>query len=236
MRPRSSWLAITALLALPGCWSHIDDHCRGCTVLSERAPDLPQLRGDGPAAVLLVHGAFGFGDEWDAVVDALRKANLEFVAWSWSGPWRSPPRSTARFATALQRMLDALPAAVPELVVIAHSAGGALIENAARRVRVPDGHRLRVLAVAPARSNLSASRDPRFSDDAMGQSLVFSQRTLTRVPPGVSIEEYLTEDQPAVAEPVEPGFSRSYLGARVDHNGSVPLVVLPVVEQLAHRR
>jgi hypothetical protein len=141
-------------------------------------------------------------------------------------------------------MLDALPAAVPELVVIAHSAGGALIENAARRVRVPEGHRLRVLAIAPARSNLSASRDPRFSDDAMGQTLVFSQRTLTRLPPAVSIEEYLTEDQPVEThsqasgggERVEAGFSRSYLGARVDHNGSVALVALPIVEQLSHRR
>ena len=232
---------LASTLATTSCWYHIDDHCPGCTVLSERAPDPPRLRADSPATVLLVHGAFGFGDEWDQVVPALRKHNIDFVAWSWGGPWRSPPKSMARFASALQGLIDTLPPSVRELIVIAHSAGGGLIENAARRVRVPAGHTLRVMAIAPARVNLSAARDGRFSDEAMAQTVSLSQPPLTPVPPHVAIEEYLTDDAPAAGapdagEPGEPRLRRIYLGAAVGHNESVPLVALPAIEELARRR
>jgi pimeloyl-ACP methyl ester carboxylesterase len=227
--------AVVAALSPSGCWQHIDDHCPGCTVLSERAPDLPRLREDTPATVLLVHGAFGFGDEWDAVVAALQKGGIDFVAWSWRGPWRSPSRSAARFTAVLQGMLDALPAGVTELLVIAHSAGGALAENAVPRVRVPEGKRLRVLAIEPARANLSAPRDRRFSDQALAQTLSVGQRPLDPVPPRVSVEEYFADDAPSAPRADEPGFHRVFLGAHVDHNEAVRLVALPAVERMGER-
>src|SRR4051812_5183884 len=103
---RAAVLIAVVAATSSGCWQHIDDHCPGCTILSERAPDLPWLRDDSPATVFLVHGAFGFGPEWDDVVAALKKEKIDFVAWSWRGPWRSPSISTARFAAVLQGLLD----------------------------------------------------------------------------------------------------------------------------------
>ncbi len=232
--------ALVAVVAFTGagCRTYMADHCPGCTVLSERAPDLPRLRSDTPATVVLVHGAFGFGPEWDEVVAALRKADIDFVSWSWDGPWRSQPRSTARFAAVLQGLLDAQPPGVPEVVVIAHSAGGALVDNAARRVRVPEGRRLRVLAIAPAQANLSASIDRRFSDEALAQTLVVTQPPLPPVPPRVTVEIYHTDDEPppGARPPDEQGVRRSYLGDAVGHDESVRVVALPVVEALSSRR
>lgn len=230
-------LAVTlaaVTLAGAGCRTHIEDHCPGCTILSERAPDLPRLRADTPATVLLVHGAFGFGPEWDEVVAALQKTPIEFYAWSWGGPWNGPSRATARFAAVLQGLLDTQPRSVHELVVMAHSAGGALIHNAARLVRVPEGKHLRVLSIDAAQANLSAARDRRFSDEALAQTLVVSQRPLGPLPPRVSIEEFLTDDEPPPGQrPAdEPGVRRVYLGAGVTHSESVPLSVLPVIREL----
>ena len=62
------WLA----LAAAGCWNAVDAHCPGCAVVSERAPRLPSLPPDTRAVVIIVHGAFGFGDEWREVVDTVR--------------------------------------------------------------------------------------------------------------------------------------------------------------------
>ena len=68
-----SMRAAAALLSIlaAGCWNSVDEHCRRCTIVRERAPRLAPAPPATHAVVILVHGAFGFGREWTTVRGAL---------------------------------------------------------------------------------------------------------------------------------------------------------------------
>src|SRR5947209_16576257 len=126
-----------AFLLVSGCWHAVEDHCPGCLVLSERAlAPLPILPSSTRAIVILVHGAFGFGNEWRPVVDeARRHPDLLLAAFAWSGPFsRKPSLPAEMLRRTVQQALDDAPAQA-EVLVIAHSAGGPLTAYVAPRLR-----------------------------------------------------------------------------------------------------
>jgi pimeloyl-ACP methyl ester carboxylesterase len=218
-----------------GCWNAIDAHCPGCAIVSERAATLPAIARDRRALVILVHGAFGFGDEWRVVVDAVRaQPRTALVAFAWSGPWTRKPSLPAE---ALRRLLQqAVDESAPptRILVIAHSAGGALASYAAERLRVPPGVRVEILSIAaPSGMNLAPYRPERQVDTPLGFAVGGRQAAPGAIAVGVEFVEYVTADPPAHPAPPRPGVRRVYLGARVGHNESVGLAALPVVRALA---
>jgi pimeloyl-ACP methyl ester carboxylesterase len=226
---------VLALAALAGgCWNAVDTHCPRCVIVSERAPAMPAVRPDTRAVVILVHGAFGFGDEWREVVDIVRaRRGTALVAFSWGGPWtRKPSLAAEALRRMIQRAVDDAPPGA-EILVIAHSAGGALTSYAGERLRVPPGRRVRILSIAaPAGMNLAPYRPAREVDTPLGFAVGGEQAPPGPIAPGVDYVEYLTADAPAHAPPARPGVRRVYLGARVGHVESVRVAALPVVRAL----
>ena len=237
MMPNGS-TRIAAVLAsavtLAGCWNAVDSHCPRCTVVSERAPTLPAIAPDTRAVVILVHGAFDFGDEWREVVDTVRaRPRTAMVAFSWSGPWtRKPSLAAEALLRIVQRAVDDSPPGA-EILVIAHSAGGALTSYAGERLRVPPGRRVRMLSIAaPEGMNLAPSRPARDVDTPLGFAVGGEQPPLGPIAPRIEYVEYVTADAPAHAPPARPGVRRVYLGARVGHVESVRVAALPIVRAL----
>jgi pimeloyl-ACP methyl ester carboxylesterase len=225
-------LAIAAIAA--GCWNAVDTHCVRCAVVSERAPLLPPIAPDTRAVVVLVHGAFGFGDEWREVVDTVRqKKRTALVAFAWGGPWtRKPSLAAEALLRILQRAVDDAPPGA-EILVIAHSAGGALTSYAGERLRLPPGRRVRILSIAaPEGMNLSPYRPAREVDTPLGFAVGGEQPPLGPIARGVEYVEYATADPPAHAPRARAGVRRVYLGARVGHVESVRVAALPIVRAL----
>ncbi len=230
----STWIARmlalgVSLTAVSGCWNAVESHCPACAIVGERAPALPRLPGDTRAVVILVHGAFGFGDEWRGVVAAARaRPKTVLLAFSWSGPWTRKPSLPAE---ALRRLVQtAVDEAPPraEVLVIAHSAGGALASYVGERLRVPAGRRVSILSIAaPEGMNLAPYRPEREVDTPLGFAVGGSQPAPGPIAAGVDYVEYLTADPPAHPAAARPGVRRVYLGARVGHNESVGLAALP---------
>ena len=104
-------LALAAAVVVAGCWNAVASHCSGCVIVSERAPALPRIARDSSAVVILVHGAFGFGDEWRGVVDAVRaRPKTMMLAFAWSGPWtRKPSLAAEALLAVVQRAIDDAP-------------------------------------------------------------------------------------------------------------------------------
>lgn len=232
----STRIAATLALAcaVGGCWNAVDAHCPRCVIVSERAPSPPPFRQDTRAVVILVHGAFGFGDEWRDVVAAARaRPKTALLAFAWGGPWTRKPNLPAEaLRHLLQREIDEAPPRA-QILVIAHSAGGALTSYAAERLHVPSGRRVRILSIAaPEGMNLSPYRPEREVDTPLGFAVGGEQAPPGPIAPGVDYVEYETADAPAHPAPARPGVRRVYLGARVGHNESVPLAALPVVRAL----
>ena len=208
----STWIALALLLAAggAGCWNAVDAHCPGCAIVSERAPVLPSVRRDARAVVILVHGAFGFGDEWREVVAAVRaRPRTQLFAFAWSGPFtRNPSLAAEALRRVLQRAVDEAPSAA-EILVIAHSAGGALASYAGERLLVPPGRRVRILSIAaPEGMNLAPYRPARDVDTPLGFAVGGEQPPLGPIAPGVDYTEYLTADAPAHPTPTCPRSSR----------------------------
>jgi pimeloyl-ACP methyl ester carboxylesterase len=227
-------LALGAALGVGGCWNAVDTHCGGCVIVSERAPALPPLKPSTRAVVILVHGAFGFGDEWRGVVAAVRaRPKTAMVAFAWGGPWtRKPSLAAEALLRVVQRAIDDAPAHA-QILVIAHSAGGALTSFVGERLRVPAGRRVKILSIAaPEGMNLSPYRPEREVDTPLGFAIGGEQEPLGPIAPGVEYVEYATADAPAQAPPARPGVRRVYLGARVGHNESVGLAALPALHAL----
>ena len=234
-------LALAATLALGGCWNAVVTHCPECSIVSDRAPFLPPLRPDTRAVVILVHGAFGFGDEWRQVVETVRaRPHAELVAFSWSGPWtRKPSLPAEALRRLVQRAVDAAPPRA-EILVLAHSAGGALASYVAERLRVPAGRRVRVVSIAaPEGMNLSPYRPEREVDTPLGFAVGGEQSPPRPIAPGVDYVEYVTDDPPPPPPPgspppprARPGVRRVYLGHRVGHTESVGVAALPIVRAL----
>ncbi|HEY1585293.1 MAG TPA: alpha/beta fold hydrolase, partial [Polyangia bacterium] len=150
-------LPLALTIALGGCWNMVVTHCPQCTIVSDRAPSLPPLRPDTHTVVILVHGAFGFGDEWRQVVDTIHAhPHTELIAFSWNGPWtRKPSLAADALRKLVQRALDEAPPRA-QILLLAHSAGGALARYVAERLRVPQGRRVRIVSIAaPPGMNLA---------------------------------------------------------------------------------
>jgi len=227
-------LTLTLGVGLAGCWNAVDAHCPGCAIVSERAPATPAVQPDTRAIVILVHGAFGFGDEWRPVVEAVRaRPRTALLAFAWRGPWtRKPSLAAESLRRLVQRAIDDAPPRA-QILVIAHSAGGALTSYAAERLRVPPGRRVRILSIAaPDGMNLSPYRPEREVDTPLGFAVGGEQAPPGPIAPGVDYVEYETADAPAHPAVARSGVRRVYLGARVGHNESVRVAALPVVGAL----
>jgi hypothetical protein len=230
----STRIALVLVLA-GGCWNAVDTHCPRCVIVSDRAAAMPAVRPDTRAVVILVHGAFGFGDEWREVVDAVRaRPHTALLAFSWGGPWTRKPSLAAE---ALRRVVQRAVVVAPpgaEILVIAHSAGGALTSYVGERLRVPPRRRVRILSIAaPDGMNLSPYRPEREVDTPLGFAVGGEQAPLGPIAPGIDYVEYLTADSPAHPPPGRAGVRRVYLGARVGHIESVQVAAMPVVRALA---
>lgn len=218
-------LLLLGLLLCGGCWYHVEDYCAGCTLVDHRRVAVPRPRPGARTQVVLVHGAFGFGDEWLPVLSELRRApELTFFAWTWPGPFHNPPRDARRLGAELQALLDQLPPSIEEILVLAHSAGGLISNLAGRHLRVPPGRRVTIALLDPAFRPALASADEYLP-----------------VPPGVTMRVYLAQPAPSPSSPPgpeapDPAFAtdlpREYLGD-VGHNPMVGMVALPL---LAARR
>ncbi len=219
------------LVLVPGCWNAVERHCAGCAIVGERAPSLPPVPAATRAVVILVHGAFGFGEEWRPVVEAVRaRARAALVAFSWSGPWtRKPTLAAEALRRVVQAAIDDAPAGA-EVLVIAHSAGGALTAYVGERLRVRAGRRVRIAAIAAAEGiNVAPYRPAREVDTPLGFAVGGTQPPLGPIADGVEYVDYVTADAPAQATAARPGVRRVYLGARVGHNASVAVAALPLV-------
>jgi pimeloyl-ACP methyl ester carboxylesterase len=220
---------VLATILVGGCWNHVEDHCTGCAIVNERTPRLPPLGPSTRAVVILVHGAFGFGREWEPVVAAARaRRDTVLVAFAWSGPWTRRPSLAAQALVGLaQAAVDAAPAEA-EVLVIAHSAGGALARFAGERLRVPAGRRVRILSIAaPAEMNVAPYRPEREVNTPLGVAVGGEQAPRGPIAPGVEFVELVTADRPARPPAEEPRLERVWLGARVGHNEAVARAALP---------
>jgi hypothetical protein len=222
-------VAALALAVLCGCENWPDDHCPGCRIVERASDPLPRI-GAARALVVLVPGAFGFGEEWRAVVTELQAERVPFAVFWWRGPFKDMWRDVAALAGVLQRALDE--AGARPVLVIAHSAGGLLVESAGRRVRPRPGQRMRVVAIA-APTALTKGLAPYHLEEhvntPLGLAIGGVEEQQPPWPPGVELTEYFADDAPAGA-PADP--RRIYLGARVGHNESVAVAALPLVRAL----
>ena len=232
----STRIAMMLALALGagGCWNAVDTHCPRCAIVSERAPVLPPIPPDTRSVVILVHGAFGFGEEWRAVVDAVRaRPQTVMAAFAWGGPWtRKPSLAAVALGRIVQAAIDQAPPRAT-ILVVAHSAGGALTSYVGEHVRARAGQRVTILSIAaPEGMNLSPYTPEREVDTPLGFAVGGTQAPLGPIAAGVEYVEYATADPPKHPPPPRAGVRRVYLGARVGHNESVRLAALPVVNAL----
>lgn len=231
---RLASLACLATLA-GGCWNNIQEHCRRCVIVDEHVPRLPAMAPDTRAVVILVHGAFGFGDEWQPLVTAVRaRPHAALVAFGWSGPFaRNPSRAAEALLQLVQVAVDEAPPAA-DILVIAHSAGGALAEFAAERLRVPQGRHVRIASIAaPAGMNLAPFHPATKVNTPLGIAVGGEQAPKGPIAANVDFTAYATADPPtSSADAAQPGVHRVWLGASVSHNGSVALAGLPLIDAL----
>jgi pimeloyl-ACP methyl ester carboxylesterase len=225
---------LLAVMLVCGCWHAVEDHCPGCLVLSQCT--LTPLPATAKTIVILVHGALGFGEEWrPVIVEARRHPDLLLAAFAWSGPFSRKPSLPAEM---LRRTLQEAIARTPaggEIIVLAHSAGGALTAYVAPRLRVPATVRVRIVSIAGADDIRVA---PFVPDERVNTPLGFAvggtQAVERVIAPGVDYVQYLTADQPRVEPPpLLVGARRVYLGRHVAHNASIALAAVPILRSLA---
>ena len=88
-------------------------------------------RGRGGTAVVMLHGVGGGRGAWAAQLESFAAAGYRAVAWDAPGYGDTPaiePYDMAGLARALERLLDAI--AAPRVVVLGHSMGGMLAQEA----------------------------------------------------------------------------------------------------------
>ena len=227
MRVLFAYAALT--LTAGGCWSSIEQYCPGC---ARGAPT--QVAAPAPGThteVVLVHGAFGFGAEWTPIVNALRHTpGFDFFAWSWRGldPFGNPLGEAQSFYAELQSLIENLPPSVPEILILAHSAGGLLTNLVVRRLHVKPGQRVTV-----------ALLDPVFWPLLNLWPELARPETYAQVPAGVTMTVYVAEEPPPLADKLRPpdpvtatDLPRIYVGS-IGHN---PMVAHVALSLLAARR
>lgn len=245
---RTAVVLLTVSLGSAGCFNYVEDYCRGCTIVRHDAPTPPRIAEDKRALVVLLHGAFGFGSEWAPVKRALdARPELAYYAFAWPGPFGGDvPRRAEAFRVALQHSVSNLPPSVHEVLLLAHSAGGAVADYAARRLSVPDGVKVHVALLDAARISVAPYQSSKQVDTPLGFAIGTTQEPTPAIPAGVDIGDYRANDPPrprardlSGLRPKEIGVVTAtgetvvYLGRKVTHGGSVALVSLPLIDRLA---
>jgi pimeloyl-ACP methyl ester carboxylesterase len=223
---------VAALLS--GCWHAVDKHCRGCTIVSQEDSAPLAMPPSTRAVVILVHGAFGFGEEWRPVVDALKaKQDVVVAAWKWRGPFtRKPAKSAEAFRQKLQAIVDAAPAPA-KIVVLAHSAGGMLTSYVASRLRVPADKPAQLVSIAGTDEFSFAPLATEKKSPQPPGALPPRDGLYDTVAPNITYVAYINRDEPAHPKaPMLKGTTRVFLGHRMSHNGSIAAAGLPIVEKL----
>ncbi len=240
-RSMRAWATVLAF-ALGGCWNSVEEHCRRCTIVgdvggvTERTPRLPALPPGTRMVLILVHGALGFGHEWEPVVAAAQaRPEVALVVFAWPGPWTRKPSLPAEALRALVQ--DAVDVAPPgaEVLVIGHSAGGALAKYAAEHLRIGAGaasRRVRVVSVAaPENMNLAPFVPETRVNTPLGMAIGGEQARPGPIAAGVDFTAYATEGPPARPPPPEPRLRRVWLGAHAGHQRSLSLAALPLLRR-----
>ena len=219
MKRRAALVLVCSFAA--GCMNRVADHCVACSVVNEAQRPPAAVRIKAGPLVVLVHGAFGFGDEWDPIVAALRRSpEIPFVVFAWRGPFHDLSGAVADLTAVVQGALDQSPG-LTEVLILAHSAGGPLATRAALRLRVPEGRRVRLAEIdSPALINGC----PFFPDRLPA---------MPEMPPGAKRIVYVAKTAPRRSGAGDP--RRVYLGASIDHDRAVALVGLPLLAELAAR-
>jgi pimeloyl-ACP methyl ester carboxylesterase len=89
-------------------------------------------RGGGDTAVVMLHGVGGGAAAWAGQLESFARAGYRAVAWDAPGYGGAPaidPYDLAGLACSLEALLDAL--AAPRVVLLGHSMGGMLAQEAA---------------------------------------------------------------------------------------------------------
>jgi hypothetical protein len=198
--------ALVAFLLCAGCVGRVADHCPNCVVIREGKPAAISV-GEARALVVLVHGAYGFGDEWKPIVDALRGApEIAFFAFEWRGPFHPLDAAAGELQASIQGALDHFPS-LTEVLVLAHSAGGPLGTRAVLGLRVPAGKRVRVAEID----------SPDFID---GRPFFRNKiKEMPPIPPGVARLVFRARD----------------LGPKVSHDRAVAVAGLPLLVELRQK-
>lgn len=202
-----------------GCMGQVAKHCTGCEVVREAQRPAPApVQAGGRTLVVLVHGAFGFGGEWDPIVAALRSAHQPFVVFAWRGPFHDLTGTVTELSGVVQGALDQSPE-LTDVLILAHSAGGPLATRAVLKLRVSEGRQVRLAEID----------SPTF----MKGRPFFRQRlnSLPPMPAGVERTVYVARRPP---RPPATDATRVYLGP-VGHNPAVALVGLPLIADLGAR-
>ncbi len=236
-------LALVAVL-LSGCFSRAELACRDCAIVRVEQPAPPPVPEGRRAVVVLLHGAFGFGSEWNPIRRALaERPELAWWVFSWPGPFGGdvPARADA-FRVALQATVSSLPSTARDVLVLAHSAGGGVADYAARRLVVPDGVTVHVALLDSARISDANYHATQVIDTPLGISLDTRQDPTPPVPRGVVIDDFRAGTAPlhGTGERTFPpeigvlpplGEHVHWLG-KVTHGGAVAKAGMPLVDAL----
>jgi hypothetical protein len=233
--------ALIVVLLCGGCVTTVQQQCPSCPVVDgATALRLPRT---APRLFVLVPGALGYGWEWDAAVDALRRARVPFVVFWWD-PWRSIARASGELHRVLEDALWAAPS-LREIVVVGHSAGGLVAAHAIGGLRVPDGRAVELVTIGTPFSGMQAGPfddnwDPLHTPTLFAVGARF--RSYPETPPGVRVVEYVTSwppdpvmqprfgHRPAPPEAGPVGARRVAVDPQLDHNFVVARVVAELVK------
>lgn len=236
---KSSILLVALLLS--GCITHVAKQCPDCPY-TDGISVAPHLNPRAQRLFVLVPGALGYGWEWDAAVDALRKSHTEFVVFWWD-PWSSLRRASNKLRAVIETAFFISPS-LKQIVVVAHSAGGIVGAHAMGGLEIPDGRHVELVTIGTPFAGMGAAPVGSEYEDPLGSPSVFAIggrfHHYPDPPPGVSILEYVTRWPPdPVMEPrygwqpappdIGPhGAERIAVDPKLDHN----FVVAKVVNEL----
>lgn len=232
-----TWLRrglVAAVVLLCGCWNFVLDVCPTCRVVDFRKPVAPTpITNDARVIVVLVPGAFGFGDEWKPVLDAIAaRPTLFAYVFDWPGPWSGPEKHARTLAAVLQQSLDTAPRSVERVVVLAHSAGGMIADWAVRNVVVPPGRRVELIGLDGA-LRWRTFKAEEAVNSPIGFAVGGEREPYPGRPEGVAITHYICDDPIDARSQDDDGTVRIKVGKRAGHNEMVAKVAVPIVAALA---
>jgi pimeloyl-ACP methyl ester carboxylesterase len=233
-----------SILVFAGCIVPPQARCPGCRVIDRAHPELPELGAGVERIFVLVPGMLGYGWEWDQPVARLRDARGVATVVFWWDPWSSLDRGARELADVLDRLQEAAPPSLREIVVVAHSGGGLVAAHALGHVAPPQ-HRLTLVTIGAPFAGMHIC--PWAEEDVLHAPLMFSiaarYRRYPDPPPNIEVIEYVTSypsdpvmhpywGKSAAPPDIGPaGARRIAVDPRLDHN----LVVDRVISDLLAR-